>query len=97
MDDRLMFEATMQHNAARLSDVASRWTRGLSVTDKEALLADALDIAWHRRNGFDPRKESIGTWFAECMGQAARRRKVWHVWRAGQSQWVAAHHLEEWR
>ena len=97
MDERLMFESTLQHNAARISDVASRWMRGLSAEDKDALLADAVDIAWHRREQLDPRRTSIGEWFAECMGQAARRRKVWRVWRAGEYRWVAAHHLEEWR
>ena len=45
MDERLMFESTLQHNAARISDVASRWMRGLSAEDKDALLADAVDIA----------------------------------------------------
>lgn len=97
MDDRLMFEATLAHNAARLSAVAARWLRGLSPQDKDCLLADAINLMWMRRANFDPIKYDISAWAAEALGDAARLRKGWRVFRGGEWQWVKAKHLEEWR
>jgi hypothetical protein len=93
-DARLMFEATMQRNAARLSDMAARWTRGMGAADKDWFLTTALEIAFHRREQYDPAKGCIGIWFAECLGQAARRRRTWLVFRCGEWVKVQPKHLE---
>lgn len=93
-DDSLMFEATIARNAARLTEVTARWIRGMSEADKDKFLESALDIAFHRRGQYDPVKHCITLWFAECLGQAARRRRHWRVWRQGQWQQVLPQHLE---
>ncbi len=93
-DGRLMFEATMRRNAARLSDMAARWTLGMREADKDAFLTSALDIAFHRRAQYDPAKSCIGVWFADCLGQAARRRRTWMVFRVGEWRRVKPQHLE---
>jgi hypothetical protein len=93
-DARLMFEATMQRNAARLSDMAARWTRGMGEADKDTFLTTALEIAFHRSSQYDPAKGCIGIWFAECLGQAARRRRTWLVFRCGEWVKVQPKHLE---
>ena len=91
---RLMFEATIQRNVARLSDAAARWTRGMTAVDRDAFLESALDIAFRRREQYDPAKTCIGIWFADCLGQAARRRRTWRVFRCGEWVRVKPHHLE---
>lgn len=93
-DDALMFESTMRRNAARLSDMAARFTRGMTTADKDAFLETALDIAYRRSARYDPAKECIGIWFAECLGQAARRRRTWLVFRCGEWVKVKPQHLE---
>lgn len=97
MDDRLMFESTLQHNAARLSAVAARFTRGMPEHDQNCLIGDAINLMWMRRHEFDPKKRDIGQFAAECLRDAARLQKKWRVWRAGEWQWVKSKHLEEWR
>ena len=97
MDDRLLFEATLFRHAARIADVSSRWLRGLSTDDKDALLSDAVELMWMQRKGFDPHRHDIGSWFAECLRSAAQLRKTWRVWRGGEYKWVRGKHLEEWR
>lgn len=91
---RLMFEATMKRNVARLSDMAARWTRGMAPDDKDAFLLSALDIAFRRKDQYDPAKGCIGLWFADCLGQAARRRRTWRVFRCGEWVRVKPQHLE---
>lgn len=91
---RLMFEATMKRNVARLSDMTSRWTRGMSSDDKDAFILSALDIAYRRKDQYDPAKTCIGIWFADCLGQAARRRRTWRVFRCGEWVRVLPQHLE---
>jgi len=96
MDDRLMFEATLTRNAARLSAVAARFIHGLSDADKDCLLGDAINLMWMRRSQFDPRHHCIGLWARDCLHDAALLRKGWRVWRHGGLQWVRGKDLEEW-
>lgn len=96
MDDRLMFESTLAHNAARLSGVAARWMRGMTEADRDALLSDAINLMWIRREKYNPKTQALSQFAAECLRDAAHLRKHWRVWRRGEWTWVKSKHLEEW-
>lgn len=92
IDEAAQFRDLISRNLARLSDLSVEWTGRLSETDRDWLTVTALNVAWHRRGAYDPRR-GIVLWFEACVQEAANRRARWHIYTSSGSEWVKSEHL----
>lgn len=74
-------------HAARLAEHAGRFVGRLDNNDKDALLKDALDEFWARRDLIKETQDILTQW-VKALEFAARRRPRWHVWSSGYDWWV---------
>ncbi len=92
MTEEEQFQQLIAHNLARLSNIAAEWTAHLSTADRDWLTVTALNVAWHRRHAYEPRR-GIVLWFESCVQEAANQRPRWRVHTVNGLEWVSPRHL----
>lgn len=73
------FTEMLANKFAAIAEVATKFTRRLSVEDREALFDRTIDIAFANRGTLNPIRESVAKWFESHMQAAACERETWQV------------------
>lgn len=64
------FTNLIESHLSRMIEVMHQKMRRLGKTERDALVCDALILAFRDRNNFDPRLESVMSWFARSVEEA---------------------------
>lgn len=65
-----IFRALVKGNLSRMVERSTRLTVGRGGRYREALVREAIALAWDRRESFDPTQQVWVQWFEELMRQA---------------------------
>jgi hypothetical protein len=67
-----LFRALINSNLSRMVERAGRVTLGRGGVYREALVRQAIAMAWHRRDTFDPTMGAWVTWFEDLLIEARK-------------------------
>lgn len=90
------FKQGLLNHFAQLTNISAKYTAKLLAPDREWFFEQALNLAWERRNEFNPSKQVLTAWWAQICKDVALSRTTWTVLTITGDKIVKGKHLHLW-